>query len=128
MPRKIAVVLLTALVMLIVGAPVFAHHGAAAYTDKVTTVKGTITSFRFINPHGQIFFDIKNEKGEVEHWQGEITSPNKLARAGWTKETLKPGEQCEISGRAGKNSAHSLWISKIVKSGGETLKLNETID
>lgn len=128
MPKKIAVLLVTAVAVLIIGTPLFAHHGAAAYTDQVTTMKATITNFRFINPHAQIFFDVKNENGEVEHWQGEVTSPNKLARAGWTKETFKPGEQCEISGRAGKNSARSLWISKIVKSTGEVLKLNESID
>jgi Family of unknown function (DUF6152) len=66
---------------------------------------------------------IRNDKGEVEHWQSEVTSPNKLARAGWTKYTLKSGEECEISGRAGKNGAHSVWITKIVKSSGETLEL-----
>jgi hypothetical protein len=128
MPKKIAILLVTALAVLIIGTSLFAHHGAAAYTDKVTTLRATITDFRFINPHVQIFFDVKNDKGEVEHWQGEITSPNKLARAGWAKNTLKPGEGCEISGRVGKNGAHSVWISKIVKSSGETLKLAETID
>jgi len=128
MPKKIAALLVTALAVLILGTPLFAHHGAAAYTDKLATMKATITDFRFINPRGQIFFDIRNDKGEVEHWQGEVTSPNKLARAGWTKYTLKSGEECEISGRTGKNGAHSVWITKIVKSSGETLKLAETID
>jgi Family of unknown function (DUF6152) len=128
MPKKLAILLVIVLTVLIIGAPLFAHHGAAAYTDKLTSMKATITEFRFINPHALIFFDIKNDKGEVEHWQGEVTSPNKLARAGWTKYTFKAGEECEISGRAGKNNAHSVWISKIVKSSGETLKLSETID
>ena len=73
--------------------PLIAHHGTAAYdTSKVVTVKGTMADFRFVNPHVQLFFDVKNEKGETEHWQAELTAPNKLSRAGWDKHTLKPGD------------------------------------
>jgi len=46
--------------------PLFAHHGTAAFdTKNVVTVKGTMTDFRFINPHVQLYFDAKNDKGEV---------------------------------------------------------------
>jgi len=40
---------------------------------KVVTLKGTVADFQFINPHTLILFDVKNEKGIVEHWQAEAT-------------------------------------------------------
>ena len=106
--------------------PGFAHHGSAAYeTTEMITVKGTITEFRFINPHCQVFFDVKNDKGEVEHWQGELTAPNKLARAGWTKHSLNPGDAVTVSGLLAKNGAHSLWVRKLVGPDGQAMQLSE---
>src|ERR1700688_3256278 len=115
-----------ALALLIVVAPVFAHHGTAAYdTGNALTFKGTVTDFRFINPHCQIYFDVKNDKGEVEHWQGELTAPNKLARAGWTKHSLNPGDQITVTGAMGKNNAHALTIRKLVGPDGQSMQLVE---
>jgi hypothetical protein len=92
MPAKSLKVVAAVAVLLMFSGLLFAHHGTAAYdTVNPLTLKGTVTDFRFINPHCQVYFDIKNDKGEVEHWQGELTAPNKLARAGWTKHTLNPG-------------------------------------
>src|SRR5579864_5274308 len=74
-----------AVIVLIIALPLFAHHGNAAYeTTKTVTVQGTITDFEFINPHVMVFFEAKNGKGEIEKWQGELTSPNHLMRTGWT--------------------------------------------
>lgn len=111
-----------------VGAIAYAHHGAAAYTDDVITMQAKITAFKFVNPHVQVFFDVKNSDGEVEHWQGELTAPNKLARAGWSRHTLEPNEQCQISGRAARNDGHSVWITKLIKADGTQLPLRESID
>jgi hypothetical protein len=106
--------------------PLFAHHGTAAYdTKNVVTVKGTMTDFRFINPHVQLYFDVKNDKGEVERWQAELTAPNKMTRAGWDKHTLKPGDSITASGYVAKNDAHTMWITKLIGPDGEDLQLRE---
>lgn len=106
--------------------PALAHHGSAAYeTGNSLTFKGTVTEFRFMNPHCQVLFDIKNEQGEVEHWQGELTAPNKLARAGWTKHSLNAGDQVTVSGFPAKGGAHSLWIRKLVGPDGQPMQLSE---
>jgi len=44
-----------------------------------------MTDFRFINPHVQLYFDVKADNGEVQKWAAELTAPNKLSRAGWDK-------------------------------------------
>lgn len=104
----------------------YAHHGTAAYdTKNIVTVTGTVTDFEFINPHCQIYFNVKNDKGETEAWQGEITAPNKLSRAGWNKHTLKPGDQITVTGPISKTAKHSVWINKLIGPDGQPLPLFE---
>ena len=83
--------------------PLFAHHGTSNYADGQTvTLNGVVTEFVFRNPHAYILFDVKNEKGEVVHWAGEMNSPGVLANTGWTKTTLKKGDQVTLSLRTSK--------------------------
>lgn len=115
-----------ALAIAMVAMPAFAHHGTAAFdTSKMVTVKGAVTEFVFLNPHVQVYFEVKNAKGETEKWQGELTAPNKLARAGWTKKTLQPGDVIEVSGFRTANGGNTLWIRKLVDAKGESLPLFE---
>lgn len=109
-------------VPLILALRVFAHHGTAAYdTTNTVTVNGTITDFEFINPHVMVFFEVKNEKGSVDKWQGEL---NHLARYGWSRQTLKPGDQVTFSGLRAKSGATALWITKILAADGHEIPLS----
>jgi len=126
MRAKIIVLIFGLVAFLVVSGSTYAHHGTAAYdTKNIVTVKATMTDFRFINPHVQLYFDVKNDKGEVEKWQAELTAPNKLARAGWDKHTLKPGDSITASGYIAKDGAHSMWITKLLGPDGEYLRLRE---
>ena len=126
--RTTSVLLAAGYVALLVGMPASAHHGRASYSDEIVSLDATVTEFRFVNPHVQIYFDITNATGEVEHWQGELTAPNKLARGGWTKNTLKPGDQIQITGRAARNDGHSVAINEIIMPNGESIPLWEVLD
>jgi len=77
----------------------FAHHGTAASFDNThrLTVKGTVTEFVWSNPHSQLYFDVKNDKGEVVNWGIELLSPGNLIKIGWNKNTFKPGEELLVS-------------------------------
>ena len=106
--------------------PALAHHGTAAFDiEKIVTVKGTVNEFAYVNPHCQLFFQVKDAKGELIQWQGELTAPNKLNRAGWTKRTLKPGDPVTVSGFQVKSGEHTLWIRKLIGPDGEELPLSE---
>ena len=108
--------------LLVVSGPTFAHHGTANYDmTKVVTLKGTVTDFQFINPHTLILFDVKNEKGLVEHWQAEATSPNHLVRAGWTKNIVKSGDEITISGFRAKNGSTVMRFQKMVLANGQEI-------
>lgn len=111
------------LAALIVSGPVLAHHGETNYdTDKLVTVKATVTNFEFINPHVQIFLDAKNDKGETEKWICEARSPAMLVRNGdWDKNTLKPGDTITAIGFQSKNGAKVLRLKKIVLADGKEL-------
>jgi len=108
---------------LAISAPILAHHGETNYdTDKLVSVKATVTSFLFINPHVQIFLDEKNDKGEIEKWTCEARSPAMLVRNGdWDKNTLKPGDVITAIGFQSKNGAKILRLKKIVLADGKEL-------
>jgi hypothetical protein len=79
--------------VLVVGLPVFAHHGNAAYEANLTEIKNaTVTKLVWANPHTLVLFDVKDDKGEVVHWNAEMGSPSALANVGWNKVSLTPGD------------------------------------
>ena len=117
--------------LLMLSAPMFAHHGVAAYDmTKLTTVKGTVTDFQFINPHVEIYFNVvvEGEKGKVEQWIAEANSPNVLARAGWNKNVVKPGDQITAIGYRAKNGSTTMRLHKIVLPNGKELILERGSD
>ena len=116
-------------VLLMVAAPIFAHHGTSAYdTTKLTTVKGTVTDFQFNNPHVMISVETKDDKGKVEMWIGEANSPNVLTRHGWDRDIIKKGDQITIFGYRPKNGAKTLRLQKVVLSSGQELDPNSLQD
>jgi hypothetical protein len=112
------------LIGLLALAPIaFAHHGTANYdTGKSITVKGTVTGFDFVNPHVQIYWEAKDASGTNQKWQGELTSPNRLSRVGWTKSTLKDGDSITISGYPTKSGSNEIWIQKVTLADGTELQ------
>src|ERR1700692_1895029 len=84
--------------------PVMAHHGTSNYatTAQTITLTGTVTEFVWSNPHVYLLFDVKDDKGTVVHWAGEMNSPGVLKNAGWTKNTLKAGDQVTVTLRPNK--------------------------
>ena len=102
--------------------PASAHHGAAAFeTSKTITMKATVTDWFWANPHCFVKFDYKNDKGEVEHWVAETTNPAMLNRVGWTKETLKAGDQVTLYVNPNKVGAKITFLQKVVFPDGKEL-------
>ena len=112
--------LLAFIAALTIAAPAVAHHGGAAFDQaKTQTLQGTVTQLDFVNPHVVVWFDVKNPDGTMTKWSGWLTAPNKLQRAGWTKNTLKPGDNLTVAGNQQKNGSPVLQIRKIAGPEGD---------
>jgi hypothetical protein len=102
-----------------------AHHGASVVYDlnQKVSITGTVTDFQFVNPHVLIFFEVTGEDGAVVTWSAGLTSPNRLARSdGWSRETLKPGDQVSITGSPARGGAPSLWVQQVTVGGDPLLR------
>ena len=127
--RLLPVCLALAGLCLFASGAVSAHHGGAVYDmSKMTTVKGVVTEFQFINPHSQIFFDAKNDKGEVEKWIAEGNSGTALSRIGWKKDSLKPGDEITAIGNRSKNGSTTMHLRKLVLASGEELPVDRDFE
>jgi len=100
----------------------YSHHGSSAYDlTKTVTLKATITSFEFTNPHTQVYFDAKDDKGNIVHWIAETTNPAMLARVGWSKDSLKAGDQVAIIANPNRVGAPVVFLEKVVFADGREL-------
>lgn len=120
---------LAAVVFLLVSVPIFAHHGAASYDlSKSTTLKGTITSIQWINPHATIDIEVNDTTGKAQKYIVESVSPLGLSRRGWTKDSLKPGDQITVTGNLSQNGTHILRLKKIVFPTGKEFTIDSGED
>ena len=106
--------------VLMVGSPVLAHHGSGVsyILNKGVTMEGTVTEFRWQNPHVYIMYDVKDAQGNVVTWGAETHSPIVCEdEDGWTKSTLKPGDKITITVYPSKISTPRGLLAKIVFNG-----------
>jgi Family of unknown function (DUF6152) len=111
------------LLLLSISGAAYAHHGFVSWFDmsRSVTVKGTVTSFDWTNPHSYIYFDVKDEKGATQKWSAELGAVAMLARAGWRKDTLKPGDEITLIGNPAKDAKPLMHLDKIVLANGQEL-------
>ena len=111
---------------------VSAHHGNSAYDETARVpIKGTVTEFVWVNPHSQIYVDVKEKDGTVKHWAIETNSPGILSRAGWTRRSLKAGDEVTIILCPAKNGAPVAYIgsgdpgTKVIFADGRELEFKD---
>jgi uncharacterized protein DUF6152 len=129
MKRKVSILIAMWGVLLVLCSPMWAHHSAVARYDREhpITVSGTVREYIFANPHIQILFDVKDENGNVATWTGEGMAPADMVRAGWVKNTLKPGDQVSITGWPSKKGEKTMHMLKIVGPGGKQYQQPEKL-
>jgi len=109
--------------------PAGAHHSTAAFdTSRVVKIEGTITQFRWINPHASIKIDGVTEGDDADGvWTVEMTAPNILINQGWTRTALKVGDKVTMFVNPLRNqvvlndgSTGSLYVG-VILADGQTL-------
>jgi len=122
MKSKLAAIL-TGLAIVSLSYPTLGHHGSNVVYDltQSITITGTVTDYQFVNPHTQILFDVTEADGTVIGWLGGLPSSAGLGQnEGWTRDTLKSGDQITVTGAPARNDAPSIWIEQVILN-GETL-------
>jgi hypothetical protein len=115
------VVPLAAGVALLVGAvPLVAHHSFAAEydADKPVELKGVVTRVEWTNPHARFYLDVKDATGQVTNWNLELASPNVLVRSGWSRTSLRIGDDVTVSGAQAKDGAKMANARAVVLADG----------
>jgi len=104
----------------LISTPLSAHHGASVYdSTKLTTLKGTVTDFQFMNPHTEILFDITDADGKTEKWTAEAPSLTTMSRAGWNKNIMKAGDKVTFIGNLAKSGSHIMRLRKVIFPNGK---------
>jgi hypothetical protein len=102
--------LLIAGLIILASAPVFAHHAFAAEYDarQFITLKGSLTTVEWINPHAWLHVDVKDENGKVVNWAVEFGAPNALLRRGLRKTDFPAGTEVVVEGYRAKNGSSTI--------------------
>ncbi|HEY8521280.1 MAG TPA: DUF6152 family protein [Gammaproteobacteria bacterium] len=108
------------IVLLLVSGAVYAHHSAPAFykVDERITVTGTVTQFRFTNPHAILKFEVVGEDGEKQEWTAETTSPSVLRRRGWSQQSFTPGEKVTLEGMPSLDGSYLMRITRAFREDG----------
>ena len=106
----------------IISFPLFAHHGNAAYEmEKSITLKGTVTQWIWANPHCILQLDVTDDRGQVVPWSAETENPSSMVHYGYTKQSMKPGDQVTVTVLPAKNGKPIGRIVEVVLPNGQKL-------
>ena len=111
----------TAAVGLLASGAASAHHSFAVFfdEDRVVKIAGEVRSFRFANPHGTIALAVPTRSGEVREWRVETNSPSVLTRRGWSRDTLKPGQEVTVEGWLARDGSRYLRLRQAYDANGQ---------
>jgi hypothetical protein len=107
-------------------APAFAHHGTSVtyQTDKTITLTGTVTEFSFSYPHPQLYFDVKDADGNIQHWGSEFAPTPLMMKnmnVGWTRDSIKPGDALTITCNPHRVAGSTACLAKELIVNGKKL-------
>jgi len=90
-----------------------AHHSFAMFDRKTEVVlTGIVKEFHWTNPHSYI--QLLNDK-DGQNWTIEGGGVNGLAREGWKRDSIKPGDRISVHVhplRSGAAGAELLWVKR----------------
>ena len=99
-----------------------AHHSQSEFDLRAKVeIEGTVTKLEWRSPHGRLYVDVKNDKGETVNWNFELPSPTTLMRRGWKRDALKPGDYVKVAGAPARNYPAIAIATSIKDANGNAL-------
>ncbi len=113
---------LTVLAALLLASPALPHHSNVAFeVNKIITLTGVVTEFRWVNPHTWIGLNVDDGKGGKTVWAVEGRAPGVLARAGWSRSSIKVGDTVTIDFSPAKDGSKTGLVARVTKADGTIL-------
>src|SRR5437868_7864295 len=105
--KAMRAMILAAGLLTVAALPVAAHHSFAAEYDstKPITLHGAVVRVEWTNPHARFYVEVKESNGSATTWNLELASPNVLVRQGWTRNSLKIGDEITVTGSMAKDGS-----------------------
>ena len=107
---------------LVVASPLLAHHDWPVDRTRLITVTGTVTAYRWTDPHVMIDLDVQ-ANGMIEKWKVGGSNKKNSAANGWDKNTLKPGDVITGIGFRFRDGSNAAQLQKIVMANGREMYL-----
>jgi Family of unknown function (DUF6152) len=109
--------------LLATGIPAIAHHAFSSEfdTSKPVTLEGVVTRIDWENPHVFFYVDVTDTDGAVVNWKCETRGPNGLARQGWRRDSLKPGDKVVVHGYLARDASHMVDGRKVTLADGRKI-------
>jgi len=103
--------------------PAVAHHAFSREFDESKTVvlRGVVTRIDWQNPHVFFYVDVKDGDGRAVNWACETRGPRGLARGGWTRDSLKPGDKVIVQGFLARDGSHKADGRKVTLADGRKI-------
>jgi hypothetical protein len=96
-------------------APAIAHHGWSWTEDGFFQLEGVVIDVYVGNPHATIDLDV-----EGENWRVDLAPPSNTIRAGFTDETVQPGDEVTAIGHRSRDASERRMKAVRVIVGGAT--------
>ena len=121
--RRIVLGLMVGAGIIAAGMPLMAHHSFAAEFDnnKIVKMNGIVTKIDWTNPHVWFYMDVKDESGKITNWGFEMGPPHLLQGGGWTRTTMKLGDQIHVEGSAAKNGSNRANARSVTTPDGKKM-------
>jgi hypothetical protein len=113
---------LVVIAVLLTATSALAHHSNSAFDpEKVVVLKGTVTEWRWTNPHVWIFLSVDDGQGGKAAWEIEGRPPGVLARSGWSRNTFKPGDTITVDFSPARDGSRTGLATRVTLADGTVL-------
>jgi hypothetical protein len=100
-----------------------AHHSYAMFDRQSTkSLKATVRTWEFVSPHAYLWVYVDDADGKPQLWGLEGPGPQALLRAGWNKNTVKPGDHVTVEINPLRDGRNGGNLVRMTLSDGRTME------